>query len=125
MIISFHSQKNDSMFYKSSLLYVKVFQRMNWLKIFVLVFYLHPLHYLSGQILTSRTDQRHQSILREKDVRPKVIRRESVLSRRIFEFESYRDGQLFHFNVPLDTKTATWKFLVNATEGCRPGKVSV
>ena len=92
---------------------------------FVFVFYLHPLHYLSGQILTSRTDQRHQSILREKDVRPKVIRRESVLSRRIFEFESYRDGQLFHFNVPLDTKTATWKFLVNATEGCRPGKVSV
>ena len=118
MIISFHSQKNDSMFYKLSLLYVEV-------KIFVLLFYLHPLHYLSGQILTSRTDQRHQSILREKDVRPKVIRRESVLSRRIFEFESYRDGQLFHFNVPLDTKTATWKFLVNATEGCRPGKVSV
>ena len=79
----------------------------------------------AGQILNSRTDQRHQGILREQDVRPKIIRRESVLGRRIFEFESYRDGQIFHFNVPLDTKTATWKFLVNATDGCRPGKVSV
>ena len=87
--------------------------------------YLALSSYFSGQIINSRTDQRHQSILREQDVRPKIIRRESVLGRRIFEFESYRDGQIFHFNVPLDTKTATWKFLVNATDGCRPGKVSV
>ena len=83
------------------------------------------LHLFTGQILNNRNDQRHQNILREQDVRPKLIRRESVQDRRIFEFESYRDGQLFHFNVPLDTKTATWKFLVNSTEGCRPGTVSV
>ena len=81
--------------------------------------------YFTGQMLNNRNDQRHQTLLREQDVRPKLIRRESVLGRRIFEFESYRDGQLFHFNVPLDTKTATWKFIVNATEGCRPGRVSV
>ena len=78
-----------------------------------------------GQMLNTRNEQRLQSLFNEQDVRPKLIRRESVLDRQIFEFESYRDGQLFHFNVPLDTKTATWKFLVNTTEGCRPGTVSV
>ena len=76
-----------------------------------------------------RNDQRQQKQLHDINPhlnhRPRVIRRESVLGRRIFEFESYRDGQLFHFNVPLDTKTGTWKFVVNATEGCRPGTVSV
>lgn len=52
------------------------------------------------------------------------VRRESITGRRIFEFESYRDGQLFRFNVPQNTRTATWNFFVNATGGCKPGIVS-
>ena len=55
----------------------------------------------------------------------KYIRSETVMGRKIFEFKSYRDGQLFHFDVPLDTRIATWRFLSNFTLGCMPGAVSV
>ena len=56
---------------------------------------------------------------------PNKYRRESTSARRIFDFKSYRDGQLFHFVVPLDAKAATWKLRTNYTAGCRPGMVSV
>ena len=56
---------------------------------------------------------------------PRYVRKESVTARRIFELQSYRDGQLFHFDVPLDTRKAIWTFRTNFTMGCRPGLVTV
>lgn len=55
----------------------------------------------------------------------KIVRTETVSGRRIFEFKSYRDGQLFQFNIPIDTRAATWKFYANYSEGCFPSPVSV
>jgi hypothetical protein len=55
----------------------------------------------------------------------KYIHTESVVGRKIFELKSYRDGQLFRFDVPLDTRIATWRFHANFTNGCMPGAVSV
>ena len=39
---------------------------------------------------------------------PKYVRTESVTGRRIFEFKSYRDCQLFQFTVPIDTKVSIY-----------------
>ena len=61
----------------------------------------------------------------EPSVPQKYVRTETVMGRKIFEFKSYRDGQLFRFDVPLDTRIATWRFLSNFTRGCIPGTVSV
>jgi hypothetical protein len=38
---------------------------------------------------------------------PKYLRTESMTGRRIFEFKSYRDCQLFQFTVPIDTKVGS------------------
>ena len=54
-----------------------------------------------------------------------TLRGEIVEGRRIFEFDSYRDGQLFRFNVPLDTTAAIWRFYPNVTFGCDAGTISV
>ncbi len=55
------------------------------------------------------------------------VRRESVAARRVFRLRSYRDGQLFRFDVPADTRMAVWKFGTNRTraeDGGDPGQDS-
>lgn len=56
---------------------------------------------------------------------PTLVRREKISPRKLFDFKSYRDGQLVHFEVPLDTKFAIWTFRTNYTRDCTPGTVSV
>ncbi len=51
------------------------------------------------------------------------VRREAVAARRVFRLRSYRDGQLFRFEVPADTRIAVWKFVTNRTRGDDNGGV--
>ena len=85
--------------------------------------------FISSPSYSSRTTQldfrQYQGLIRNPDLEPDSFRHESVSARRVYEYKSYRDGQLFHFNVPLDTTFATWRFRVNYTRGCRPGTVSM
>ena len=57
----------------------------------------------------------------------KATQGEIVEGRRVFEFKSYRDGQLFHFEVPLDTAAAVWRFYPNVSFACdqRDATISV
>ena len=50
------------------------------------------------------------------------VRRESAAARRVFRLRSYRDGQLFRFDVPTDARMAVWRFGTNRTDSGGGGR---